>query len=143
MTTFDPKTPRKCRPPKGSVPSQGTYFRVVFNNPPTQEDFVIWIDEPENRHHLEQKTKANDCGAFAISMLLKEGLERSTGLFLRAMRKKAKKRNAAFLGWAQVALDPTCGVIKQTGQNPHHYDLWPYINRSLKCKVTIVRKIPA
>ncbi len=141
MTTFHPDTPQKCRPPKNTIPSNGIYFRVVFNNPPTPKDFVIWVNEPENRRHLEDKKKRKDCGAFAISMLSEEGVIRSSGLFRRQMRKRATRKNATFLGWAQVELESSSGVIKQTGRNPHHHDLWPYMNSKLECNVVSVKEL--
>jgi hypothetical protein len=132
LKAFHPETPKICSPPKGAISPNGTFFRVVFNNPPTSKDFVIWIDEPENKHRLEDKKKKKDCSAFAVSLFAEEGVERSTEIFLRPMREKAKIREATFLGWARVELDSNSGMIKQRGQNPYHYELWTYVNSKLE-----------
>jgi len=143
MTTFHPEMPKKC-PPKDAVSPNGIFFRFVFNNPPIPDDFVIWVDEPENKRSLDDNKRQGDCGAFAMSMLSEEGVTRSGGLFqfplLKKMKKKAIQRNS-FLGLAQVELDSNSGMIKQTGQNPHHYDLWPYLNSKIERNVISVEEI--
>lgn len=139
MTTFHPETPKNC-PPKDAVSPNGIFFRFVFNNPPIPDDFVVWVDEPENKHYLDDKKKQGNCGAFAMSMLVKEGITRLRGLFQHPLKKKAIQRNS-FFGLAQVKLDSNSGKIKQTGQNPHHYDLWPYLNSKLERNVISVEEI--
>jgi hypothetical protein len=74
-------------------------------------------------------------------MLTEAGASRSAGLFLRAMQEKARKRKSVFLGWAEVELDSTSGVIRQTGRNLEHFDLWPYVPCSLETKVKSVTSI--
>ena len=140
MTTLHPKTPRKC-PPKDAVPPNGAYFRIVLNNPPIPEDFVIWIEEPYNRHKIREKTKQGDCRAFATSMFTTEAATlRKIDMFLHAWKKRSKVYGNGFLGIAQVKLDSTSGVIKQTGADPVHYDLWPYVNSKLECNIITVRE---
>lgn len=140
MATFHTVTPKKC-PPKDAVSSNGKYCRIVFNNPPTSEDFVIWILEPENNHELAKRTQKGDCSSFGISMLTEEGILRKSGLFWRGIKKRAERRKAQFLGWAEVQLDSDSGVLKQTGRDPDHYDLWPYVTCKLESQVVSVKGI--
>ena len=95
--------------------------------------------EPEYKHRLGEKGLR--CNNFAISMLTKAGTLRSGGLFGRQMKEKAKKRRADFFGLAEVQLTPNSGVIQQTGLNPNHYDLWPYVSSNLERNVISVKEI--
>ncbi len=140
MTLFHPETPKKC-PPKDAISPNGMYYRFVLNDPPIAEDFKIWILEPENSHKLPQASKNGNCGEFAISFLTSEGVARTSELFQRGMKAKAKARGAIFSGWAQLKLDRKSGLLKQTGKNPHHYDLWPYVGQQFECKVVSVKGI--
>lgn len=140
MTTFHPETPSKC-PPRDAVPSNGIYCRFVFNNPPTSEDFLIWILEPENKCKLREKKRKEDCSAFGISVLTEGGVLRRAELFQRQLKKKADKRGTGFLGVAQVKLDKDVGVLKQTGRDQAHFDLWPYTHSKLECRVISVKGI--
>lgn len=141
MTTFHPKTPSKC-PPKDAVPPNGTYFRVVINDPPISEDFVIWVEEPYNRHRLQEKMKQGDCRAFAASMFTTEiATLRKIEMFRQAWRKKTILYGDGFIGIAQVKLDSDTGVIKQTGADQAHCDLWPYVNSRLECSVLSVKAV--
>jgi hypothetical protein len=134
---FHPETPKSC-PPNNATNSNGIYYRFIFNNPPTAEDFVIWALESGNRHQLLQKKR--DCKAFAVSMIAEEGIKRKFELFSRPMKIKAQKKGATFLGIAAVKIDKDSGVIKQTGKD-FHYDFWPYITCKLENSVLSVRGI--
>lgn len=141
MTTFHPKTPSKC-PPKDAAPPNGIYFRIVRNNPPISKNFVIWVEEPRNRRQLQEKIKKKDCNAFAISFFTTEtAILGKIPLFRRALKKKAIRDGDGFIGIAQVKLDSDSGVIKQTGGDPNHYDLWPYMNSKLECNVISVKDV--
>ncbi|NUN15652.1 MAG: hypothetical protein HUU55_18665 [Myxococcales bacterium] len=123
---FHELTPKKCPPEDAAVPN-GEYFRFVYHNPPVAEDFVIWIQEPENKHLLAEKIREKDvnCVQFAISLLTEDGVSRSNELFAQPLKEKARKRGATSYGWAKIKLDHRSGTLKQTGRNPFHYDLWP------------------
>lgn len=140
MTTFHTETPRKC-PPNDATHSDGIYCRLVFNNPPTYKDFLIWIMEPENKHKLCTYKKKELCTAFAISMLTEAGILRRKKLFWRGMKKKAEKRESGFIGLAKVKLDQNSGVLKNTGKDPNHYSLWPYVNSKLEHNIISVEGI--
>lgn len=140
MNSFDPKTPSKC-PPKDADSLEDTFFRVVFHNPPIPDDFRIWVLEPENEHELDDRRRKNDCRAFAISMLSESGIARTSKLFWRGMRKKAEARRAKFLGIAAVYVNSDSGVLKQTGKNPDHFDLWPFTSCHLEKQVVSIKGI--
>ncbi len=142
MTTFHPSTPMKCRPPVGTTSPNGIYFRIVVNNPPTAENFVIWIEEPFNKHRLQEMVRKGNCQAFAASMFAtEEETSRKIDLFRHAWEKRRFLYGDGFLGIAQVELDSTCGMIKQTGKTSDHYALWPYGNSRLECNVISVRGV--
>jgi len=87
--------------------------------------------------------KKGDCQAFAASMFTTEvETLRIIDIFRPAWRKRTILYGDGFIGIAQVDLDSSSGVIKQTGQNPHHYDLWPYVNSKLECNVISVKEVP-
>jgi hypothetical protein len=138
MPNFHPQTPSKC-PPKDAIPPDGIYYRIVFNDPPTAADFIIWVLERKNVHRLDEKSKQKDCPAFAISVFLTEqGALRTANLFQRAISRNSSR---GFLGLAQIKLDKHTGIFKQTGNNPDHHDLWPYIDCKLECNVVSVKGI--
>ncbi len=140
MTIFHPDTPKKC-PPKDAVPSSEIYYRIIYNNPPTADDFRLWIHMPENAHKLDERKKKNDCNAFAISMLKEKGVSRAVKMFQHAISRRSKKNQTDFLGVAHVRLDLSSGVLKQTGRNPYHYDLWPYLDSKLEHNVVAVKPV--
>ena len=140
MTSFHPETPSKC-PPRDAEPSSGIYCRFVFNNPPIPEDFLIWILEPVNKCELQERKRKGDCRAFGVSLFAEEGVMRKAKLFQRSLKKRADKRGEGFLGVAQVKLDKDVGVLKQTGRDWAHFDLWPYTHSKLECRVISVKGI--
>ena len=115
MTKHHSLTPKKC-PPKDATSPNGVYCRIIFHDPPTSEDFLLWVLEPKNRHRLEEKTRKCDCSAFAISMFTEKGVLRVANMFQRAMKKKARTIGTSYLGVAKVKLDLNSGVLKQTGR---------------------------
>jgi hypothetical protein len=137
MNTFHPTTPKTC-PPKDATHPDGVFYRFVFNDPPIAEDFVIWSQEPE--HPCGSKEK--NCTKFAMSIFkTREGAARKFNIFEHALREKAKNRNKKFLGCAKITLTPECGLHKQTGSDPYHYDLWPYTDSRLERNVISVEGI--
>ena len=141
MTIFHPDTPKKC-PPKDAVPSSEIYYRIVFNDPPIAEDFYIWVHVPKNAHKLDEKRKKSECSAFAISMFTtEEATSRVVTMFQRGVLRKAKRNAKNFLGVAKIKLNLDSGVLKQTGRDSYHYDLWPYHESKLEHNVISVRGV--
>lgn len=140
MASFHPLTPRKC-PPDAEASLNGEYYRIVYHDPPTADDFEIWIFEPGNYDQLVERTKKRDCKAFALSMFTTEGKLRPAGMFISVMRKKGEIRGAGFFGWAKVIINPELGVLQQTGKNEQHHSLWPYVPCELEKHVIEVEGI--
>ena len=135
MPEYHPCTPKHCCPPKGTYPATGVYYRVVRNNPPTADDFVIWILEPKNKHQLEENTRRTECPPYGMSMFsTKEAAKKGLDFFRRAAK------GGGFIGVAEVALNENLGVMKQTGSNPEHYDLWPYVPCLIQCNATYIER---
>ncbi|MGB1249303.1 MAG: hypothetical protein ACPG8W_01615 [Candidatus Promineifilaceae bacterium] len=132
MPTFHDTTPKSC-PPADAKPRSVVLHRLVKNNPPVPKDFVIWSQDPTNKHRAKKmlKQNPNDCKVFALSMYVEEGLERWQKRFPRAMKH--------FAGWAEVHVDLDSGEVKQTSKDQSHYSLWPYTECDLHDKVNHVK----
>ncbi len=105
-------TPRNC-PPVDAEPANGLYFRTVKNIPPDESDFRRWIDEPHNLG------KPIICGGCGVSLFLTE--EEARQVIERFPNRWSKEPNP---GVVSGELNHTLGVIKQTGKNLAHFDLW-------------------
>jgi hypothetical protein len=119
---FDPNnynwpdgTPKNC-PPTDAAPADGLYFRVVKNIPPDETDFSRWIDEP---HNLGKPLICNSCGVSLFST--EEGARKIIERFPN--RWKKEPNHGVVLG----RLIPEHGVIKQTGIDSTHHDLWKQV----------------
>jgi hypothetical protein len=141
MTLFHPQTPSKC-PPNDALPSKEYFYRIVINNPPTSRDFVIWVEEPNNKSKQQKKNWHKPCQAFATSLFSnEEATLAKIKLFKNSWKARANIYGSGFVGIAKIKLDSDSGVIKQTGSDPHHYDLWPYFNAELEQNVVDTKEV--
>lgn len=105
--------PKRC-PPNDAHPAQGVFYRAVKCVPPTEMDFLRWIDEP---HNLGKK---KNCDAFSISLFSSvEALKKS--LFDRFPNRWSKESGC---GVVEVVLGTDVGVMQQGRADPSHYNLW-------------------
>ncbi len=116
--------PDKC-PLSDSKPADGLLYRVVFNNPPDNSDFLRTKDDPRQEairkrfNNGEPMTSNEKCRVFATSHFIKkETCER-----FALNKNRMAKMPCAFV--AMVDLNPMLGCMKQTGsENRGHFSVW-------------------
>lgn len=94
-------------------------YRIVFENPPTEQDFYSRARLGKPRYSFESDRD------YHMGISVYDDLEYIIG--------KVKK-NRGRLGWFVAALDlPDIGIaVAKTTSDPHHYDLYEPPDRLLK-----------
>lgn len=102
--------PPNC-PPSDAFPPEGTFYRLVSNDPPTEADFLPVRIESPNRY-----VKC-ECQAYGISTNL-DPVD-----FVQLRKRVPVTRNKKT---AMGVLDSNCGLVKPTPvQNNTHHTWWP------------------
>ena len=110
--TFRDELPEKC-PPKyaGEIISETICYRLVNNDPPTDDDFRSQRTIAPNRDF-----GVSECRARGLSVFMQAA---------DAARVAQRSRNLRGAKLAQLTLKQGAGYIKQTGSRSHH-TWWPY-----------------
>ncbi|WP_041366643.1 hypothetical protein [Methylophaga frappieri] len=116
--------PKHC-PLTGSIPTTGILFRIVYNSPPDDDDFLMTVDDPHQIHYgfrdecgeLSERfgdlPKDKQCDAFATSHF--DNIKNCRRIAIH-------KNRTANVKIAEVNLKPSLGVMKET--RPNHFSVW-------------------
>ena len=104
--------PPDCPPKEAYSPNGEIFYRMIEGLVPCQEDFH------SERKRNPQRKISDECIARAVSLF-------DTIESCKQLRLLPYHRNR-FSGkpMAEIILDADCGVISQTGKNPHHFSWW-------------------
>ncbi len=108
--------PANC-PLEGAEPANHTMYRLVKNDPPTENDFMRWMDEHPEIAKKKKKNKKEWCKCHAVSF--NSSLENLIAVFRNNHNNAAKK----YCGIVKGDLSNVHGEILQTGR-PTHFSLW-------------------
>jgi hypothetical protein len=118
--------PSKCPPKTAIIPQYQTFYRLVKQFPPTEEDFYS-----HRKLYPKKNFKTNECRVHSLSIF--SSLKECAKLLKLPLHKNKKI--------IKLTLTPESGVILQTGNNPSHYSWWkkekynpiPYCIEVKKC----------
>ncbi|OAD24065.1 hypothetical protein THIOM_000085, partial [Candidatus Thiomargarita nelsonii] len=101
--------PPKCPPEAAYAPNYETFYRLVKQFPPSEEDFYS-----HRKLYPEKSFNTNECRAKSLSIF---SCFNECAKLLKLPLHRHKKI-------VQFILPPESGVILQTGNNPAHYSWW-------------------
>jgi len=112
--TWLPNLPSDC-PPTTAVPSNGTFFRLVRTDPPSQRDFLT----PAQISPSRLEASDDVCPLHALSVFADPADARTAIAILPGMRNRRV---------AQGVLEPWLGLLQRTPAKgyelPSHHDWW-------------------
>ena len=109
---FPDSWPPDCRPPADSFPPAGEFYRLVRTNPPTEADFLSFVELGK----VLRGVVPCPCMPFGLSVYRDRLDAAHTSLLFPKLGR--------FL--AVGLLDSTCGAVKPTpGREPTHTTWWP------------------
>ena len=125
--TYRESLPDNCTPDTADeITSPRLVYRLVRNNPPTDDDFCSQRAEQPDRVFRN----ISECQARGLSV--RTDLESAVDLMgLRTMRGRML---------CQVQLDHGSGRIMQTGEDPHHSTWWPLADYLILANCSLVTK---
>ena len=107
--TYREPFPDDCPPDEAEeITSPRLIYRLVRNNPPTDQDFVSQRPDRVFRNISECQARGLSVRTNLDSAMELRGLRTMRGTML-----------------CQVRLDYSAGRIMQTGEDPHHSTWWP------------------
>ena len=114
--TWPADLPEDC-PPDTALPADGTYYRVVNNDPLESGDFVSVYHLNANRGRNVQRRRITQCQSMGLSVYAD----------ITSARKCAGRYPNLGNKIARVSLTPGAGKILETsGQFPSHHTWWKY-----------------
>lgn len=106
---FAEELPENCPPADAISPDSKTFYRLVSNNPPVDDDF-----RSQRKLFPARQFNVDECQALSLSVF--SDVE-SIKQILKFKTHKNKKI-------AQILLAAADGVVKQTGNTVSHYSWW-------------------
>ena len=123
MNIYREPLPEDCPPPQAEeIISLRIVFRIVWNNPPTADDF-----RSRRAEKPEADFRASECQARGLSV------------FAQLEDAKAAARRARMIGamFSRVVLDKGAGHIQKTGRNSH-YTWWALADFDILSRCQVV-----
>jgi hypothetical protein len=116
--------PKFCPPEDATHPSNGSFYRLIESDEPSEIDFYSHrLRWPNKTFHV------NECRARSLSVFDALGA-------CEKLRLLPTHRNKKII---EMRLPEDCGVIKQIGNDVHHFSWWRYksFNPLNHCKIAL------
>lgn len=127
MNSYPKNYPESC-PPSDAQDANGDYYRLVHENPPSENDLL-------SNAELGLKPKADECLRLGLSVYGTEQGASATYLHFKNLYGEGVRLGALV---AKGSLSPKDGKTKQTFKPPHE-TWWPYEDVDRGSLFTVVK----